>query len=214
MILVLRRAFAANIVPAVALWSLALLLLALYFTFPPARAALNEMAALKARLGWIFSLTAQAIAAGLLPFFFQRFQRGDHRRLTWAQLPFLLLVRGAMGVLTDEFYTLQAHLFGDSSAPTTILLKTAVDMLIYTPFIVLPLVIWTFGLMDNNYALDRARGAGAGLENQTTFAAVSGGLGGLGADGDGFVCVAFGITISVSSDCAMFLGFGFGYNDG
>ncbi len=155
----LRRAFAANIIPAIALWSLAVLLLALYYFFPPATAALNQLAQLKTRLGWGFSMPAQAVAAGLLPFLFQKFQRGDHRRLTWAQLPFLLLVRAIMGAMTDEFYTFQAHLFGDGTNATTILIKTIFDMTVYTPFIVLPLVVWTFGLMDNGYALDTTRAA-------------------------------------------------------
>ena len=159
MILTLRRAFAANIVPAIALWSLAVALLALYFYFPPATLTFNELAALKTSLGWLFTMPAQAIAAGFLPFLFQRFQRGDHRRLTWAQLPFLLLVRALMGAMTDEFYTLQAFWFGDSNAPFTILIKTAVDMLVYTPFLVLPLVVWTFGLMDNGYTFDTTRAA-------------------------------------------------------
>ena len=155
----MRRAFAANIVPAIALWTLALALLALYYGFPPARAALNHLAELKTRLGWGFSMPAQAIAAGLLPFLFQRFQRGTHRRLTWAQLPFLLAVRALMGAMTDEFYDLQAHLFGNGSDAQTILLKTVFDMTVYTPLIVLPLVVWTFGLMDNGYALDTTRAA-------------------------------------------------------
>ena len=145
MFLTLRRALAANFVPALALWITAASLLALYFYFPPARAALNQMAALKTRLGLGFSMPAQALAAGLLPFLFQRFQRGDHRRLTWAQLPFLLAVRAVMGAMTDSFYTFQAHLFGDSNAPITILFKIVFDMSVYTPLIVLPLVVWTFG---------------------------------------------------------------------
>ena len=157
MFFTLRRAFAANLVPALALWSLALLMLALYAYFPPAHAAMNDLAALKNRWGLLFSMPAQALSAGLLPFLFQRFQRGDHRRLTWAQLPFLLLVRAIMGAMTDYFYTFQAVLFGDSAAPTTILIKTIFDMAVYTPFVMLPLVVWTFGLMDNNYALDVTR---------------------------------------------------------
>ena len=159
MILTLRRAFAANLAPAIALWTLAVTLLALYFYFPPARAALDQLAQLKARLGWGFSMPAQAIAAGFLPFLFQRLQRGNHRRLVWAQLPFLLFVRALMGAMTDEFYTLQAHLFGAEGNLQTILLKTVFDMTVYTPFIVLPLVVWTFGLLDNGYALDTTRAA-------------------------------------------------------
>ena len=155
----LCRAFIANIVPAVALWSLAVALLALYFSWAPATIAFGELAQLKTRLGWGFTMPAQAIAAGLLPFLFQRFQHGNHRRLTWAQLPFLLLVRAFMGLMTDEFYQLQAILFGDSNALTTILIKTVFDMTVYTPFIVLPLVVWTFGLMDNNYTFDTTRAA-------------------------------------------------------
>lgn len=155
----LRRAFVANLVPAVALWSLALTLLALYFYFAPATLAFGELAQFKTRWGWAFIMPAQALAAGLLPFLFQKFQRGTHRRLSWAQLPFLLLVRALMGLMTDEFYQLQAILFGDSNALTTIALKTLFDMTVYTPFIVLPLVVWTFGLMDNGYALDTTRAA-------------------------------------------------------
>ena len=159
MILTLRRAFAANIIPAIALWSLAVAALALYYFFPPATAAFNDLAALKTRLGWAFIMPAQAIAAGLLPFLFQKFQRGDHRRLTWAQLPFLLFVRSLMGAMNDYFYIFQAYLFGDSNAPTTVLIKTIFDMTVYTPLIVLPLVVWMFGLMDNGYALDTTRAA-------------------------------------------------------
>ena len=155
----LRRAFVANIVPAVALWSLAVALLALYFYFAPATAAFGELAQLKTRLGWIFIMPAQAFAAGVLPFLFQRFQRGNYRRLTWAQLPFLLLVEAVMGLITDEFYQLQAILFGNSNALSTIALKTAFDMMVYTPFLVLPVVMWTFGLMDNGYAFATTRAA-------------------------------------------------------
>ena len=155
----LRRAFAANIGPAVALWLLAISLLALYAYFPPAHAAMGQVAQLKSRLGWGFSMPAQAIAAGLLPFLFQRFQSGNHRRLTWAQLPFLLAVRALMGAMTDEFYHLQSVIWGDTSAPLTVLFKTVFDMTVYTPLIVLPLVVWTFGLLDNNYALDTTRAA-------------------------------------------------------
>ena len=159
MISTLRRAFAANILPAIGLWSLAVALLALYFHWPPVTVAFNELAQLKTRLGWAFTMPAQALAAGLFPFLFQRFQRGDHRRLTWAQLPFLLGVRAFMGLMTDQFYDLQAFLFGDSNAAPTILIKTIFDMTVYTPFIVLPLVVWTFGLLDNGYAFDTTRAA-------------------------------------------------------
>ena len=159
MISTLRRAFAANIVPAVALWSLAVALLALYYHWPPATLAFNNLAALKTRLGLAFIMPAQTLAAGVIPFLFQRFQRGDHRRLTWAQLPFLLVVRALMGVMNNEFYNFQAFLFGDSNAPPTVLTKVAVDMLFYTPFIVVPLVVWLFGLMDNNYSFDTTRAA-------------------------------------------------------
>ncbi len=159
MLLTLRRAFAANIVPAAVLWTLASALLARYSYYPPAHAALNQLAQLKTRWGWGFSMPAQALAAGLLPFLFQRFQRGTHRRLTWAQLPFLLVVRALMGAMSDELYTLQSFLWGNSSAPPTILTKILFDSAFYTPFVILPLVIWTFGLMDNGYALDTTRAA-------------------------------------------------------
>ncbi len=153
----LRQAFRANLLPAVVLWSFAGLLLLLYHFHAPTHQALNGLAAFKARLGLGFSMPAQALAAGFLPWVFQSFQRGPHRRTRLSHVPFLMLVFACLGAMSDGFYRLQALVFGDSSQPGVVLSKVAVDMLLYAPFIITPIVVWTFALKDSGFRLDAAR---------------------------------------------------------
>jgi hypothetical protein len=149
---IIRRAFAANIVPAAALWSFAGLLLFLYWFNPPTQALLNSMAQVKTRLGLGFSMPAQAIAAGLLPFFFQKFQKGSHRRTSAAHLPYLMACFAVMGAMTDFFYIAQAALFGSSTALTTLIPKVLVDMLIYCPVWAMPGVVLIFDFKDAGFS--------------------------------------------------------------
>jgi len=154
----LRRAFAANLVPAAALWSFAALLLALYYLHAPTQSALDALADLKNRLGLGFSMPAQALAAGVLPFWFQKFQSGSHRKTRLAHLPFLMLIFAGIGAMNDAFYRAQAQVFGDSAQIAVVLCKVAVDMLLYTPFICMPIVVWAFAFKDSGFQIGAARG--------------------------------------------------------
>lgn len=151
----LRTAFRANLIPAVALWGFALTLLVLYYVHPATRGALDSLAHLKTSLGLGFVMPAQAIAGGLLPFLFQKMQSGDHRKTAAIHVPYLMTFWALQGAMLDGFYNLQAVIFGDNANASTVLLKVACDMLLFTPFLAMPLVTTVFELKDAGFSFER-----------------------------------------------------------
>ena len=152
LISLLRAAFRANLAPALLLWSALALLLAGYFFVAPIHQSLNALADVKKALGLGFSMPAQALAGGLLPFLFQSLQKGAHRKTRLAHVPFLMLFWACQGAVTDRFYAFQALVFGDNAQLSTILFKTAVDMLIFSPFVAIPLVVFIFAFKDAGFS--------------------------------------------------------------
>jgi hypothetical protein len=59
------------------------------------------------------------------------------------------------GALVDGFYTLQALVFGDKPGVATVLVKVAVDMLIFTPFLSMPLALSAFEWKDTGFSVAR-----------------------------------------------------------
>lgn len=153
----IRRAFAANLLPALALWSVAGLLVALYFVHAPTREALDWLASWKAKWGLMFSMPAQALAAGALPWVFGRFQKGEHHRTKARDLPFLMLCFGLVGACNDAFYRWQALWWGDDAQLKTLVLKVACDLLLYTPLFCAPFVVLFFAFKEGGYSLKRTQ---------------------------------------------------------
>jgi hypothetical protein len=153
----LRRAFQSNFVPALFLWGFAALILALYWNHAPTQSALNDLAQLKTRLGLWFVMPAQAFAAAVLPFCFQKFQSGTHRKTRLSHLPYLMLFFAFLGAATDLFYRFQAQIFGNSAQFSIIAPKVALDMLFYTPVLILPLIVWVFAFKDCNFQIAATR---------------------------------------------------------
>lgn len=153
----IRAALRANLIPAILLWLFALMMLALYFGFAPARGVFEAIAASKLRLGLAFSMPAQAIAGGLMPFLLQHLQAGSHRKTRAAHLPYLLAFWACQGAITDVFYVQQARLWGDSASLATVFLKTAFDLLIVTPLFFMPLAVWAFAFKDCDFSLSKTR---------------------------------------------------------
>jgi len=156
-LILIRRAFAANALPALCLWLVAGALVALYFRSAPFHALLEDVSDWKARVGIGFSIGAQALAGAVLPWVFGRFQRGDHRRTKARDLPFLMLLFGMLGAMVDVFYRFQAHLWGDDAQLRTLVAKFVCDLGIYTPCFVLPILVAGFALKDCDYSLARTR---------------------------------------------------------
>ncbi len=153
----LRRAFQSNLIPAIFLWCFALAILVGYSIHPPTKAALDALATLKKQLGLGFSMPAQALASGLLPFLFQRLQSGTHRKTALAHVPYLMTYWAFQGALVDLFYGFQAQIFGDNAQLSTILPKIVVDMGLFAPLISMPLAVCAFAFKDAGFSLAKTR---------------------------------------------------------
>ena len=132
--------------PFVAIQSVALLLVLLFFFVPSVTRFCGTVARLRVAGGYAAAMLATALAGAVLPELAkavtQRGWRFDRR--TAADLAFLLPVFALNGLLVDAFYRLLAVTVGNGNDWPTVLLKAAVDQLLFTPFVSLPLVVTLF----------------------------------------------------------------------
>ena len=139
----------ANFLPALGLQSVAFFLLWSYHYWPAARDALEVLARWKESSGYFFAFGASALAGGVLPLLFQSLQRGDHRRIAVGALPFLLFFWGFRGCLVDIFYQMQSLVWGDNAHPTTVIVKIAVDLGMFSPLFWVPSLALMFAWLDS-----------------------------------------------------------------
>lgn len=160
----LRKAGAAaraNLLPGLLLQALMLVFLALYLWSGDTRVALDAVARFRQAKGFAFSFFSYVVAAALLPeilriVFFQRWK--ITRKNAWNFLtvaPFW----GGMGMIVDLLYRLQTGWFGGGSDVLTILLKVAVDQLLFSPFVSAPCIIGYLHWRDAGYRFAALREA-------------------------------------------------------
>lgn len=147
----------ANVLPAIGLQSFALFLLWAYHFWPNLHDMLEQLALWKQNTGYLFSFVASTLGGALLPFVLQRFQSGSHRRMTLAVLPDLLLFWGVRGCLIDAFYRVQTLWWGDNALPQTLVIKIAVDLLLFSSIIAAPMIALMFSWVDSERNFSRMR---------------------------------------------------------
>ncbi len=128
-----RDAIWANLLPGAILWAFGTAVVVGYYFWPAFAEVLSRIGAFKQRHGLMYSIPALAIFAGLIPFGLQVLQRDRRKDFSPAYLAFLLAFWGWKGAEVDLLYRGQAAVFGDNSAPTTVLLKVLVDQFVYVP---------------------------------------------------------------------------------
>lgn len=148
----------ANFAPGLLLQSVAVILVAAYYLWPAAHAAMESVAVFKARIGIWYPIISTAFFAGTLPLLMQRLQRGGRREgiKVW---PFYLVYWAFIGVVVDWFYTLQAQIFGNGTDWWTITQKVVVDMFAFSPFLAMPAICVAFAWKDNGFDFNRTRRA-------------------------------------------------------
>ncbi len=129
----------ANLVPGIVLQCVAGAVVAGYFLHPPARAALENLAAFRTRIGLPFALVSTAIFGALLPFAVLRLSKATRHRYDFAQMAALTLFWAYKGMEISLFYALQARVFGEGQSAAVIIAKTAVDQFVYGPLLAAPL---------------------------------------------------------------------------
>lgn len=138
----LREAARQNAIPAAVLQTATLLLLLGYYRWAPAHDLLERLLRLKLAWGVVYSFVAGALFAGLLPRLVLRW-KGERGRFA-VELAFACLFWGWRSVEVDLFYRLQAHWFGAAADWQTVLAKTAVDQLLYSPLWAVPEIALAF----------------------------------------------------------------------
>jgi hypothetical protein len=152
----LRDAVRQNAVPALVLQALTLALLVGYDRWAPAHDALERLLRLKLAWGIGYSFLAGALFAGLLPRLVLRWTGRDTGRFAF-EVAFACAFWGWRSVEVDLFYGLQAHWFGTAADWATVLAKTAVDQLLYSPLWAVPEIALAFEWKASGFSWRRMR---------------------------------------------------------
>lgn len=149
----------ANVVPMAVLWSLAAVLVLSYYFVPGVADALAPIARWQTESGWAAAFLNRLVFAGVIPGAFLlslRTLRPAHPlAVAWTQG----LWCAVWGIVCNEFYALQAALFGTGVDPLTVLLKTAVDQFVWTVLVIAPANGAFFLWMGCDFSFTRTRRA-------------------------------------------------------
>ncbi len=151
------RAARANLVPGLVLQAAALAMAVAYYRSPGFHAVLGVLADWQIRYGIGFSILTRMVTNGLVPALFCALVPGLRLRRPWLSLWFLIGWWGYMGAMTHGFYALQAWIWGDEADVATVLLKTATDMLVYSPFLASPINAVAHLWQDQNFSWHATR---------------------------------------------------------
>ena len=140
------RAARANLIPGLLIQALMVILVLLYFFYPPAHSGFQLLAAAKAHWGYAFSFCSALVAGALLPILLKCLilQRGRLSRADFSDLLFLAIFWGCDGIFIDAFYRLQALLFGAQADFPVVFKKVLIDQFIYNPLFAAPYTIALF----------------------------------------------------------------------
>ncbi len=98
---------------------------------PSARPIFNEVARWKSAGGFLYSILATALFAGVIPFIFLQLRRESGSGSTWRTFLFVTVFWGYRGLEIDAFYRLQSLLFGSQPTLETVAAKVACDLFVY-----------------------------------------------------------------------------------
>ncbi|MGF1450159.1 MAG: hypothetical protein ACFB20_12180 [Opitutales bacterium] len=149
----------ANRIAALFLWTLAGVILVAYVQWAAFAEAMDDVAALKERLGYLFSMPSTALFAGIIPLLVRRLAGQGRADRDLRHLPFFLGYWGYKGFEIDSFYRLQTWLFGNETDLGTIAIKLFVDQVIYNGLIAGPTVVLLYLWKNKGYSLRRTRAA-------------------------------------------------------
>ncbi len=134
--------------PLVVIQIAAVILVVTYYRSPNFQTTAAQLAAWKVAGGILFSFAGGAVAGGVIPeiakLLMGRIKRFDRAWL--ASAGYNAFVYGVVGVEVDLFYRLQASWFGADNDPKTLVVKTLVDMALFSPLLCIPtatlLYVW------------------------------------------------------------------------
>ncbi len=157
---IVKRSFRKNLVPGMALWTIAFVLLLAYLFVSPVRLALEQLRDLRIQSGLLFPAITTALFGGVIPFLVQAF-RGEYttRFRFLSCLIFYVSFWAWKGVEIDLFYQLQAWLWGDEVSIAVIAKKVAFDLFVFSAIYAVPCIAIFNVWKDQEFSFTRTRAA-------------------------------------------------------
>lgn len=134
------RAAKANFLPALVVQGAMIGLLIAYYQFEPTIELLNQLAGLKQRLGYKFTVASAILAAAIMPEILRIlfFQKGRLQQRNLGNVLFAGPFWAVMSVTVDHFYQLRGRIFGPQVDVPTVAIKVVIDQFVYTAFFATP----------------------------------------------------------------------------
>jgi hypothetical protein len=133
-LLQVRMAVQANLLPGLVLWCGLALLLVAYAWSPAVQAGLAQWGATKQAWGYSFSFLSYATFAVLVPEALSLlFLKQPLPKNALAGIAYAVVVFGLVGIGVDMLYAFQVQLFGSGSDWATIVKKMLFDQLVWAP---------------------------------------------------------------------------------
>ena len=151
------RAARANFWPGVCLQFVMLLIVTAYFCAGWTKPFFDQFATLKANGGFLFSMTAAAIAGAVVPEILAIvfFQGGRVTKHTLENLCFAAVFWAINGLCVDLFYRAQGVWFGTTPTVAVLVKKVLVDQGIYSTLFAAPFAVWCYEWKNRRYRTDR-----------------------------------------------------------
>ncbi len=146
------RALKSNWRPFVLIQVVAAACVVAYYNFGAVRDAFDWLGTIKMTYGYVASGIAASFAGALLPELAKALSQPGYRlRGRGEELTYLLIFFFFNGIVVDAFYRTLGMIVGTGSDFGTAFIKMLVDMLVFTPLLVLPLVMLGFAWRRHSY---------------------------------------------------------------
>ncbi len=152
------RGARANLVPGLALQVFAVALVAAYYRWPAAEAALREATAWRERFGVLWPMGITTLFGGVIPFLYLRAQRATRAAHPWRDLWFFAGYWAYRGWEIDLLYRVLARVVGTGHDVGTLAAKVALDQFVYCILIAVPVMVLSFGWRAEGYSWRRLHG--------------------------------------------------------
>ena len=151
------RAARANVWPGLCLQLTMLLVVVAYYRADWARPWFDQLAVLKAKGGFLFSVASAVIAGAVLPeilgviFFPPDRETANRAENLW----FAVVFWGLNGLTVDLFYRAQGLWFGTEPTVSVLLKKVAVDQFVYSTLFSVPFAVWSYEWKRRRYRIGK-----------------------------------------------------------
>lgn len=147
-----------NLVPGLFLWTIAAVVVGLYYLFEPARPSFTVLSAWKEQGGYFYSIAATAVFAGLIPVLYLAARSSTRASLPAGGGLFLVFFWAYRGLEIDLLYRFQAVLFGSEPTFASVVPKVLVDLFVYNVVWAASLQMLAYHWMNTGFRFDAFRG--------------------------------------------------------